>query len=203
MKYSNRKSQLPKRFLACFGAALLAVLLLATSAAAADAGWRPVYDKIMVWVNFFIFSFLVVRYGRKPLMNFLQGQKDEVADNINRLQKQKNSLETKITKTRQMINDSVARYEQIKQRIMEDGERTRQKIIDDAMIQGKNIIELEKLKATHQISQAKSMFMSELTDEASELALKRLPAEINDTDHGKLLDMFVSNLSEIAVKQSA
>jgi F0F1-type ATP synthase membrane subunit b/b' len=136
-------------------------------------------------------------------MNFLQGQKDEVADNINRLQKQKNSLETKITKTRQMINDSVARYEQIKQRIMEDGERTRQKIIDDAMIQGKNIIELEKLKATHQISQAKSMFMSELTDEASELALKRLPAEINDADHGKLLDMFVSHLSEIAVKQSA
>lgn len=203
MSYSNRKSQLPKRFPVCFAAAAFAVLLLATSAAAADAGWRPVYDKIMVWVNFFIFVFLVVRYGRKPLMNFLQGQKDEVADNINQLQKQKNSLETKISKTRQMINDSISRYEQIKQRIMEDGERIRQKIIEDAMAQGKNIIEQEKLKATHQISQAKSMFMSELTDEASELALKRLPAEINDADHSKLLDMFVSNLSEIAAKQSA
>lgn len=195
---NQSQSSIPRRLFGGAATALPAVLLLATSAAAADPEWRPVYDKIMVWVNFFIFVFLAVKFGRKPLMNFLQGQRDEVADEINRLQKQKNALETKISKTQQMIADSVSRFEQIKSRIMEDGERSKQKIIEDAVAQSKSIIELEKLKATNQIAQAKSMFIAELMDEASSLAAKRLPGEINDADHGKLLERFVANLETVA-----
>lgn len=186
-----------------FGSIVLAVftiLAMAAPAAAADPEWRPIYDKIMTWVNFFIFVFLAVKFGRKPLMNFLQGQKDEVADEIQRLQKQKNALDAKINKTRKMVEDSSARFAEIKARIIEDGERARQKIIDDAKAQGKNIIEIEKMKATHQITQAKDMFLAELVDEASLLALKKLPEEINEKDHGNLLDIFVANLDRLKQK---
>jgi len=176
--------------------AILGILLLSTSAAAADPGWRPIYDQVMLWINFFIFVFLAVKYGKKPLLNFLQGQKDEVADQIHRLQKQKNAIEAKIKKTHTMIEDSSVRFEQIKSRIMEDGERSRQKIIEDAKAQSKNIIEVEKLKAANQIVQAKDQFMAELVDEASALAQKKLPSEINDSDHNKLLDVFLSNISQ-------
>jgi len=178
------------------------VLLLSTSAVAADSGWRPIYDTVMLWVNFFIFVFLAVKFGKKPLLNFLQGQKDEVADQIHRLQKEKNALEAKIKKTHAMIEDSNARFEQIKSRIIRDGENAKQKIIDNAKAQSKNIIEVEKLKASHQITQAKNQFMSELVDEASALAVTKLPSEITDSDHNKLLDLFLSNLSEVP-KQSA
>jgi len=178
------------------------VLLLSTSAVAADSGWRPIYDTVMLWVNFFIFVFLAVKFGKKPLLNFLQGQKDEVADQIHRLQKEKNALEAKINKTHAMIEDSNARFEQIKSRIIRDGENAKQKIIDNAKAQSKNIIEVEKLKASHQITQAKNQFMSELVDEASALAVTKLPSEITDSDHNKLLDLFLSNLSEVP-KQSA
>ena len=64
------------------------------------------------------------------------------------------------------------------------------------------LFEAEKLKATNQITQAKNQFMSELANEASALAMKRLPQEINDSDHSKLLDLFVSNLSEVAKKSA-
>ncbi len=189
-----------RRLSGCTITALLGILILTSPAAAADQGWRPMYDQIMTWINFFIFVFLGVKFGRKPLMNFLKGQKDEVADRIHMLQKQKNALEAKINKTQQMISDSTVRFEQIKERIIEEGERSKQKIIEEAQAQGKNIVEVEKLKAQHQITMAKDLFMSELVDEASELALKRLPDEINDTDQNKLLDLFVSNLSEVAKK---
>jgi len=119
-----------------------------------------------------------------------------VADQINRLQKQKNALEAKINKTHTMIEDSSVRFEQIKSRIMEDGERSKQKIIEDAKAQSKNIIEVEKLKATTQIAQAKDQFMAEVVDEASALAQKKLPSEINDSDHNNLLDLFLSNISK-------
>jgi len=176
--------------------AMFGILLLSTSAIAADPGWRPIYDQVMLWINFFIFIFLAVKFGKKPLLNFLQGQKDEVADQIHRLQKQKNALEAKIKKTQAMVEDSSVRFGQIKSRIMEDGERSKQKIIEDAKAQSKNMIEVEKLKATTQIAQAKDQFMSELVDEASALAQKKLPSEIRDSDHNNLLDLFLSNISQ-------
>ncbi len=202
MNNHRQYKKLLKRLCGSTATAMLGILLLSTTAAAADPGWRPIYDQIMLWINFFIFVFLAVKFGKKPLLNFLQGQKDEVADQIHRLQKQKNALEAKIKKTQTMVEDSSARFEQIKSRIMEDGERSKQKIIEEAKVQSKNIIEVEKLKATTQIAQAKDQFMSELVDEASSLALNRLPAEINDSDHNKLLDVFLSNISK-APKQSA
>jgi len=180
----------------CF-TALFCIFLLSTSAAAAEPGWRPVYDKVMLWVNFFILVFVIVKYGRTPFMNFLKGQKDEVADKIHRLQKQKNALDAKIKKAQAMIEDSSIRFDQIKSRIIEDGERAKLKIIEDAKLQSINIVEVEKLKAANQITQAKEMFISELVDEASALAQKKLPSEITDSDHNNLLDLFLSNISQV------
>ena len=184
-----------KNRLRIFFASLFFIHFMASSAFASDPSWRPIYDEVMLWINFFILVFIIVKYGKKPLLNFLQGQKDEVADQIHRLQKQKNALDAKINKTHTMIKDSSARFEQIKSRIMKDGERSKQKIIEEAKAQGKNIIEVEKVKATTQIAQAKDQFMSELVDEASALAQKKLPSEITDSDHNNLLDLFLSNIS--------
>jgi len=186
-----------KNRLRIFFASLFLVHIMCSSAFASDPSWRPIYDKVMLWINFFILVFIIVKYGKKPLINFLQGQKDEVADKIHRLQKQKNALEAKINKTHTMIEDSNVRFDQIKSRIMEDGERAKQKIIEDAKAQSKNIIEVEKLKATNQIAQAKDQFMSELVDEASALAQKKLPSEIKDSDHNNLLNLFLSNISQV------
>ena len=144
MNHSKQSNKLLRRLCGCTITAILGILLLTTSAAAAEPGWRPIWDKVMLWINFFIFVFLAVKFGKKPLMNFLQGQKDEVADQIHRLQKQKNALEAQIKKTHAMIEDSNVRFEQIKSRIIEDGERSRQKIIEDAKAQSKNIIEVDK-----------------------------------------------------------
>lgn len=193
----NQLRILPKRSCVCLAAALIVILFLATPAWAAGGEWRPIYDKVMLYINFFILAFILVKYGRKPLMNFLQGQKDEVADQIHRLQKQKNSIEAKIKKAQSMIEASNVRFEQIKSRIIKDGERAKQEIVENAREQSKNIIENEKLKATNQITQAKGQFMSELVDEASALAQTKLPKEITGSDHDKLLDLFISNISKV------
>jgi len=99
-----------------------------------------------------------------------------------------------------MIEDSGAKFEQIKSRIIKEAERTKQKIIEDAKFQSKKIIELEKLKAENRIVQAKNQFMAELVDAATELAQKRLPAEITDQDHQQLLNRFLSNITHAAKK---
>ena len=105
------------------------------------------------------------------------------------------AIDAKISKTNQMIEDSSAKFEQIKARIINEGERAKQKIIEDAKTQSKKIIELEKLKVENRIVQAKNQFMAELVDAASALAQNRLPAEITDQDHQQLLNLFLSNIT--------
>jgi F-type H+-transporting ATPase subunit b len=176
---------------------IFCIHLMSSAAFAGDAPWRPMYDKIMVWINFFILVFVAVKYGKKPFLNFLQGQTDEIAGEIHRLQKQKNTIDAQIGKTKQMTESSSIRFEKIKTRIIEEGERTKNKIIEDAKIQSKKIIELGKIKADNQIIQAKNQFMAEMVDQASKLAQKQLPAEITNQDQQQMLDHFISNIAKV------
>ena len=194
--------KLAGRFLYMAAGAVVILVFAAAPASASSGEWRPVYDEVMLWVNFFILAFIIVKYGRKPLMNFLNGQKDEIADQIHRLQKEKNALEAKIKKATAMIEDSSIRFEEIKTRIIADGERTKQEIIENAKAQSKNIIEAEKLKASTQIVQAKTRFISELVDQASALALSKLPTEVTAADQEKLQQLFISNIHRVGQKSA-
>jgi len=186
------------RFCGYLLAALFCIHMMSTAAVASDSGWRPIYDEVMLWINFFILVFIIVKYGKKPFMDFLKGRSDEVENSIHELQKQKNAIDAKISKINQMIEDSSAKFEQIKARIINEGERAKQKIIEDAKTQSKKIIELEKLKAENRIVQAKNQFMAELVDAAGTLAQNRLPAEITNQDHQQLLNLFLSNITHAA-----
>ena len=194
--------KLAGRFLYMAAGAVVILVFAAAPASASSGEWRPVYDEVMLWVNFFILAFIIVKYGRKPLMNFLNGQKDEIADQIHRLQKEKNALEAKIKKATAMIEDSSIRFEEIKTRIIADGERTKQEIVENAKAQSKNIIEAEKLKASTQIVQAKTRFISELVDQASALALSKLPTEVTAADQEKLQQLFISNIHRVGLKSA-
>ena len=101
-----------------------------------------------------------------------------------------------------MIEDSSIRFEEIKTRIIADGERTKQEIIENAKAQSKNIIEAEKLKASTQIVQAKTRFISELVDQASALALSKLPTEVTAADQEKLQQLFISNIHRVGQKSA-
>ncbi len=174
--------------------------LTVTDALAAGPGWRPLYDSVMLWINFFILVFVLVKYGRQPFMNYLKGQQEEVADELTRLQKQKNQMDAQIQKTRQAIEESSQRFKTLKERIIKDGERRKKQIIEDAKMQSQNIIEIEKQKADNQIIAAKNQFMAELVDAAVAAAMNRMPAVIRNEDHQRLTEQFMNGLAAMGKK---
>lgn len=190
------------RFLRLLPLLIIALHLLSTNAGAADSAsdWRSVYDVIMLWVNFFILVFIIYYYGRKPIKNFLQGKQDEVSDKIDQLEERKNNFERQIQETRQMIQDSSVRFEEIKSRITEQGKRKRQEIIDQANEQSRKLLEMEKKKAGNQILQARYRLMNELADMAGDMASRQLPAEITAADQENMLSAYLNQIAEYAQK---
>jgi F-type H+-transporting ATPase subunit b len=182
---------------AVLSAGILSLHLLGSEAYAAEGSrhWRPTYDLIMRWINFGIIVFVVYKYARKPLMNFLRGQKEKVAGEINELETRRDEMVAKIDQTQNDIIESDVRFAKLKERIIRQGEKKKAEIIESAQIHGKTMIEEAKRRVDTHFLQAKHTFRSELIDKAIEMALERLPGQITPEDNEKFTRDFLDGAS--------
>jgi len=167
---------------------------LAGSTAWADEGskhWRHTYDLVMAWVNFSILVFLLVKYLKTPLMNFLHGQREDVAREIRQMEREKEKVSGKIGEMMKALSDSETHFAELKNRFIKRGEDAKQSIIKDAEQQSRLAMDMAKQKIAGRIAQAKSEVKVQLVDEAIALATKKLPQIITDDDNQKLLDRYL------------
>jgi len=162
-------------------------------AAEKSSNWRPMYDLILRWINFFIIVFVVVKYGKKPIMNFLRGQKNKLAEEIHQLENEKQDAEAKIKETLRAVDESEVRFSELKDRIVQQGEKKKIEIIESAQNQSKMMLEDAKRRIDAHFLHAKSEFRAELIDRAMDMALERLPNEITPEDNDKFARLFLES----------
>ena len=181
----------------CLGAGVVLVALFLSGADALAAenaeNWRTIYDLVMRWVNFAIIAILLVKFAKTPLKNFLSDKKGQIERKIKEYEQQKKAVEEKIVENQKMLADSLARFEKIRQTIIDTGEKKKQEIIEDAQRESQVLLEATRHKIEHQIREARDAIRAELIDSAIALAEKRLPAEITAEDQKKLTDLFLAS----------
>jgi F-type H+-transporting ATPase subunit b len=174
----------------------LGLLLSGNTAWAAESagGWRPVYDLVMRWINFLILVFVLVKYGRKPLKNFLKQRQQDIADQIGALENEKAAVLSEVDEKLKAIDDSQERFENMKARIMRQGEKRKQEIIEAGKTESAMRIDSAKRKIQHQIFTAQEQLRAELIDAAFDIALEKLPALVNDADNERKLQQFYAQI---------
>lgn len=160
-------------------------------AAETNQNWRSIFDLVMRWLNFVIIAVILFKFGRKPIKDFLANRREEIDYQIKKFEQQKQAAEKKVQEANEMLNDSVARFETIKQRIVEDGEKKKQQIIEDARQESRLLLDGTRRKIQNQIVEAKNLIRSELIDTAIELAEKKLPEVITAADEQKLTEHYM------------
>ena len=170
---------------------VLAVSCPDALAAETTQNWRPVFDLVMRWLNFVIIAFVLFKFGRKPIKDFLANRREEIDNQIKKFEQQKQAAEEKVQEATEMLNDSVARFERIKQRIVEDGEKRKQQIIEGARQESQMLLNVTRRRIRNQIVEARNVIRSEIIDSAIALAEKRLPDEITATDEQKLIEHYM------------
>jgi len=162
-----------------------------------SSNWRPTYDLILRYINFGIIVFVIVKYGKTPIMNFLRGQKDKLAKEINRLENEKEEAKAKIKETLKAVDESEVRFSELKDRIIRQGEKKKAEIIESAQNHSKMMLEDAKRRISIHFLHAKDELRAELIDRAMDMALERLPMEITPEDNDKLTRLFLeSSLTE-------
>ncbi len=189
------KASKAKPLACCLSAALVLIILLAPGALAADqtGGWRPTYDLVMRWLNFVILALVLIKFARRPLVDFLTGKKKEIAHAIQRMEKEKEQAALKVAEVHKKLADSSIRFENLKERIIRQGEKRKQAIIAEARRESEILLEGAKRKIDSQVLQAESTLRSEMIDMAVNQALERLPGQVTENDNQKLLDQFLKS----------
>ncbi len=154
---------------------------------------RDIYDTIMMWINFGILAFVIVKFGKDPLVGFFNSKKDELAEDIQKLEDEKQKAEAKNKETFDLIEKGEAHIKRIKEKIVEQGKKEKDKIIREAKEQSSYMLEDAKQRIGSQIVLAKREFRSELVDAAIKVAMERLPKEITTEDNQILLENYLSS----------
>ena len=130
-------------------------------------------------------------------MNFLRGQKDKVAQEIDRLESEKEEVKAKIKETLKTVEESEIRFAELKNRIIQEGEKRKAEIIESAQSHSKIMLEDTKRRIDTHFKEAKNAFRSELIDKAIDMAMERLPKVIMPEDDDKFTSLFLeSTLAE-------
>ena len=162
-----------------------------TFAADKTTKWRPIYDLILRWINFGIIVYIFIKYAKTPLMNFLRGQKERLAKEIKALEEEKDNIFEKVNESRKILAESEVRFADLKNRIVQQGEKKKQEIIESAQKQSRSMLEDANRRVDSLIHQSKTAFKAELVDAAIEMAMERLPQQITELDNEKFIDQYL------------
>jgi len=177
------------------------MVLLATStealAAETPANWRPTYDLVMRWLNFGIMILLFFKYARKPLIAFLKGKSRQIEESIKRVEKEKETIRTRIDEIVNERKKGREHLQQIRDRFISQGERKKQKIIDDAKKESHLLLKSAKRKIEYQITTARDRLQVEMVDQAIDLAMQKLPVLMTDQDTQNSLKVYLDGLHSL------
>lgn len=178
----------------------LVILATATEAFGADASakWRPTYDIVMRWLNFAILIVLFFRYARKPLAAFLNGKSRQIQENIKKVEKEKETIKKRVNELQMEQKEGHKRLQQIRDRVVSQGKRKKQKIIDDAKKESHLLLESAKHKIGYEITSAREKLQAEMVDRSIELAMQKLPQLMNDQDTQNSLKVYLDGIHSLS-----
>jgi F-type H+-transporting ATPase subunit b len=177
------------------------LVMVPASAMAAGPEWRPTYDLVMKWVNFIIFVAVIVKFARAPIKSFLKQQKGDVVSELEKLEKEKSLIVGEIESANTHAAENKQRFEEMKTRLISQGEARKQQIVEQARHQSAIMMEETRKKAETRILQAKDKLKMELADMAFEQAMLRLPQVITEKDNQQMLEYYMQgmHLEELAL----
>ena len=175
--------------------AMVCLLIPGTDLFAAEeaGGWRETYDLVLKWVNFIILASLIFKFARTPLKDFVKGQREKIAADIRKKEKDKNTAVAEVEEIKTALKEGEARFKDLKDRIVKQGKKRKEQIVKEAKEQSRHMLVETQKRVENQILEAKKRLKAELVDAAVERALQWLPKEITSQDNQKFLNRFLSD----------
>ena len=156
---------------------------------------RKLWNSIMLWVNFGIMVFFFLKFGKKPLMNFLHGESEKIEKDLDEVNSQLQKARSHMDAEAERLEKIDGRLKEIRENILSIGQREKAKIIEKAKNTANQMIEDAKKESQYQFIIAKKGLGEEMLDIAISLVVERLKTGMSAMDNEKIIDRFTSGLA--------
>jgi F-type H+-transporting ATPase subunit b len=152
---------------------------------------RSMWDLVMRWVNFIILAVVIIKYARAPIVQFLKEKRAETSLTIKQLEEKKEAAELKIRDGKIQLKSSQDKLALIKERIVAEGQKRKEKIIEDARQESRLMLASAQVKIENQVRDAAEKIKIELIDMAAQRAEAKLPQLLAQKDQDRLLEQWM------------
>jgi F-type H+-transporting ATPase subunit b len=177
-------------------AAVLALGLPAgVLAAEAGAPWRPLYDTLMLWVNFAILVAVLVKFLRRPFKDFVVDYRDSVARDLEKLEGDRQKAADAVLAFRDTLEDRRRQSEAFRRRMTARGEREFLELVDEARRQSRRLLDKARHQAEHRMREARSAIRRDIVEAAMAHALEELPRHLGPETQQLWVDRFIAAMA--------
>lgn len=155
---------------------------------------RRLWDNAMLWVNFAVLVLVFLKFGKKPLMDFLHGVRRDIETDINDVEGRYKSSRSLMDEEADSLKKIEEHLEQIQQDIVEMGKREKEKIIAQAKTAAEKLIKDAKTYSLYRMETAKKALADEMVDIAVSMVEDRLSKGISTKDNDQLVNQFLTDL---------
>lgn len=155
---------------------------------------RKLWDNSLLFINFGILVFLFLKYGRKPLMDYLRGVGKDVESGLNKVETRLSHATSLRDAELDKLEGIQAHLDKIREDILELGRHEKEKHIEEGKIAAENMIQHAKNYAHNKIQEAKKVVADEMIDRAFSTVEKVLVKEFSPKDNENVIDQFLNDL---------
>ena len=155
---------------------------------------RKLWDNSLLFINFGILVFLFLKYGRKPLVDYLRGVRKDVESDLNKVETRLSHATSLRDAELDKLEGIQAHLDKIREDILELGRHEKEKHIEEGKIAAENMIQHAKNYAHNKIQEAKKVVADEMIDRAFSTVERVLVKEFSPKDNENVIDQFLNDL---------
>ena len=188
-----------KRAFSIFTMALVLVLTAAGMVWASEAeesgSFRKIWDLIWLFINFFIFMFVLVKYGRKPVTEFISNYGSGIGKDLEKTKSLLAQAEEEFQQSEDTLDQLDKKIEELEEFNQMQAERARKKLLEDAEESSKMIISQARTLAGSELRKARAAAKAELVEMALEEAEKKIREQLRPEDDERLINEYMDHIA--------
>ncbi len=174
------------------------ILHLASSVVFASEGAEPAASfKDLLWpvINFAILVFILVKFGRKPISEFLKKRTELIEKSLKEAEEAKELAKKAFSEVQERLLGMDKEINNILESAKKAGEREKEALIAQGESLKSKIIEQAKANIEYELQKAKKAIKSEAALMALELAEKQIKEKLDAKGHEKLTEEYIQKIA--------
>lgn len=150
------------------------------------------------YLNFaLLVAILVIAIKKAKLMDFFSTRSEEIRQKLEDLKKDKEDAERKYKEVEQQLKNFESKKNEIIEQYRQEGLSERDKIVSEAKIRVKHIIEQSEMAVEQEIESARDQLKQDIIELASQKARDILVNEISEEDQEKMVVEFAEKVGKV------